>query len=347
MRKDQIDGLAISSLGLGPDGSAFLAAHFGLSLSWVEDVCLGGASAIAALRRAISAIQSGHAETVACIAGDGFSKEQFQKNIAEFSSRTARSIYPYGGAGPNLVFAMITRAYMEQYGAQREDFGRVCIAQRENASFNPHALFQKPLTMEEYLHARPVAEPLHLYDCVPPCAGAEGFLVTTTERARALNVPYVEVLASEENCNALPDESVQLHGGWDAFRDRLYERAAVGPRDMDFVQTYDDYPVMTFQQLEGLGFCDTGSGFEFVRKHSLTCTGGGLPMNTCGGQLSAGQAGFAGGFLGVVESIRQLIGCPLGRQVPRARLGLVSGFGMVDYDRGLCSAAAILRRADS
>jgi len=97
-------------------------------------------------------------------------------------------------------------------------------------------------------------------------------------------------------------------------------------------------------QIEDLGFCAKGEGSDFVRRHSFT-TEGSFPLNTSGGQLSMGQAGAAGGHLGLVEGIRQLIGAPLGRQVPKARLGLVSGFGMINYDRGLCAGAAILASA--
>jgi len=95
-------------------------------------------------------------------------------------------------------------------------------------------------------------------------------------------------------------------------------------------------------QFEGLGFCKPGEGAAFVRDTVLTFDGGGLPHNTNGGQLSVGQAGL--GFLGVVESMRQLLGAADKHQVPGAKLAMVSGYGMVNYDRGLCSAAAILRK---
>jgi acetyl-CoA acetyltransferase len=94
-------------------------------------------------------------------------------------------------------------------------------------------------------------------------------------------------------------------------------------------------------QLEDLGFCAKGGGPEFIRGHSLT-NDGSFPHNTSGGQLSVGQAGCAGGFLGMVEAVRQLNGAVLGTPVPDTRLGLVSGFGMINYDRGLSSGAAIL-----
>jgi acetyl-CoA acetyltransferase len=120
--------------------------------------------------------------------------------------------------------------------------------------------------------------------------------------------------------------------------------AGVGAADMDFVETYDDYPVISMMQFEDLGFCAKGEGAEFIRGHSLT-NDGSFPHNTSGGQLSVGQAGAAGGYLGLVEAIRQLSGAVLGTQVPNAKLGLVSGFGMINYDRGLSSGAAILAGA--
>ena len=112
------------------------------------------------------------------------------------------------------------------------------------------------------------------------------------------------------------------------------------------MQTYDDYPVMSMIQLEDMGFCAKGAGPELVRRHTFT-TDGTFPLNTCGGQLSVGQAGCAAGFLGLVEAIRQLTGQNLARAVPEARFGLALGFGMITYDRGLCSSAAILARSDA
>jgi acetyl-CoA acetyltransferase len=112
---------------------------------------------------------------------------------------------------------------------------------------------------------------------------------------------------------------------------------------MDFVQTYDDYPVITLMQIEDLGFCGKGEGAAFIRRHTFTWEGS-FPLNTSGGQLSAGQAGAAGGSLGLVEALRQLTGEAEGRQVREAKIGLVSGFGMINFDRGLGSGAAVLGR---
>jgi acetyl-CoA acetyltransferase len=233
---------------------------------------------------------------------------------------------------------------MDKYGAKREDFGKLCVAQRANALKTEFALFKKPLTLDEYMAARPIAEPLHLFDCVMPCAGADAFLVLTEEKAKALKIPYARLLGTIERHNAFASDPVQMRAGWALDRDELYAQAGAGPADMDFVETYDDYPVISLMQLEDLGFCGKGDGPAFVREHTFTHDGS-FPLNTSGGQLSVGQAGAAGGFLGMVEAIRQLTGEAGSRAVGDAKLGLVSGFGMINFDRGLGSGAAILARA--
>ena len=201
-----------------------------------------------------------------------------------------------------------------------------------------------PLTLEQYLAARPISDPIHLFDCVMPCAGAEAFLVMRDETAASLGLPAARLLSTIERHNAFADDPMQVRGGWAMDIGELYAMAGVKPDDLDFVQTYDDYPVITMMQFEDLGFCKKGEGAEFVRQHDLTIDGD-FPHNTSGGQLSVGQAGAAGGFLGLVEAMRQLTSQPLGTQVPDARSCLVSGFGMINYDRGLSSCAAILARA--
>ena len=235
---------------------------------------------------------------------------------------------------------------MRAYGATAEDFGRLCIAQRENGLRHPHTMMKRPLTMEQYLTARPIADPLRLFDCVMPCAGADAVLVMTADRARSLGLPHAKILATIERHNAFPDDPIQYRGGWAMDLDEFYDMAGLGPQDMDFVQAYDDYPVINFMQLEDLGFCAKGEAAAFVRAHDFTIDGD-LPLNTSGGQLSLGQAGAAGGYLGLVEALRQVTGQCLGGAVPGAAVGLVSGFGMINYDRGLCSGAAILARSDS
>ena len=132
---------------------------------------------------------------------------------------------------------------------------------------------------------------------------------------------------------------------------KMFSDAGLMPNDIDVLQTYDDYPVISMMQFEDLGFCEKGEGPDFVRTTDMRFDGSGpeqrkLPHNTSGGQLSVGQAGAAAGYMGVVENIRQLTNLSGQNQVEGARYALASGYGMINYDRGLCSGAVIMAASD-
>jgi acetyl-CoA acetyltransferase len=344
LAKEQIDGLTVSSFSLSPDTAVGVTQHMDVSPRWLDHIPTGGASGVMSLRRAARAVQAGDADIVACVAADTNHVDSFRQTLGAFSNFARDASYPYGSGGPNSIFAMITANYMQAYGATREDFGRIAVDQRTNALGNPNALFKKALTLDEYMSARSISDPIHLFDCVMPCAGAEAFLVMREERARELGLPHVLVRGAIERHNAYSDDPIMVRGGWRMDCDDLYAQAGARPDDVDFIQTYDDYPVIVLIQFEDLGFCGKGEGPAFVRAHRTTFDGD-FPNNTSGGQLSAGQAGAAGGFLGITESIRQLTGQANGRAVKDARLGLVGGFGMVTYDRCLCTGAVLLGRS--
>ena len=346
LQKHDIDGVCVSSFTLGSDSAVGLMQHFQMNPRWLDHIPMGGASGVVALRRAARAVQCGDASIVACIAGDTNQRDSFKNTVSGFSRFSQDAVYPYGAAGPNGSFALLTDYYMQNYHATRADFGKLCVAQRDNALRNPHALMKKPLSLEQYLEARPIADPIHLFDCVMPCAGAEGYLVMPKSRAKQLQLPYVEILSTIERHNAFYDDPVQYRGGWAMDVDELYDMAQVTTKDIDFLETYDDYPVINVMQFEDLGFCKKGEGPQFIRDNSFTIDGS-FPFNTSGGQLSVGQAGAAGGYLGLVQAIRQLNHSAELTQVKEATIGMVSGFGMINYDRGICTAAAILKRGQA
>lgn len=341
LQKTDIDGVSAASFTLFPDTPVGLMQHLGFSPRWLESVPMGGASGVVALRRAARAVQAGDADIVACVAGDTNHIDSFRKLLSSFSRFAMDAGYPYGFGGPNASFALLTDRYMAEYGATREDFGRICVAQRENALKNPAAIMKKPLTLAQYLDARPISDPIALFDCVMPVAGAEAFLVMREDEALRRNLPFARLTSAIERHNAHAEDPIQLRGGWTVDIDELWEMAGCAPHDVDLVQTYDDYPVIVAMQIEDLGFCDKGGAADFLRPRDLTVTGD-FPHNTSGGQLSAGQAGAAGGLIGLVEAIRQVTGTAGGTQVAGARRALVSGFGMINYDRGICSGAAII-----
>ena len=344
LRKEEVDGLSVSSFTLPPNPVAGLSRSLGLCLTWLESIPFGGASGVMALRRAARAVQAGDASVVACIGADTNRPGVFEELICQFSTVTMDAVYRHGGAGPTMPFAHLTQQYMQVSGARREDFGALCVSQRFNAAHCDHALLHKPLSLQDYLEAPEIASPLHKFDLVMPCAGADGFLVLREDHAKRLQIPYARVKATVERHNAFAGDELLSRGGWELDRSRLYAAAGCTPAQIDVVATYDDCPAVVFMQLEGLGICPPGCAAEFVISNDLTFKGN-YPHNTGGGQLGCGQAGAAGGFVGMVETLRQLTGQAHGRQVEGPRLGLVGGYGMAIYDRCLATGAAILEAA--
>jgi acetyl-CoA acetyltransferase len=339
-----VDGLAVTSFMLPPDNVATVAEHFGIEARFLFQGLYGGASGVIGMAHAARAIRDGSCDVALCAAADAFDVAAHNETLDRFNGSIKEYMSPQGFGGANGMFALHTRLYMERHGATREDFGRFCIALRENGLHNPNSLFKQPLTMEAYLNAKPIADPLRLYDCVMPCVGGDAIVLASEKVAAKLKGPSLRILASEEIHNFPANDAYSVPGGWSGFSERLYARAGTSPERMDFAQLYDDYPVMAFVQLEGMGFCKPGTAHEFVGETDIT-TRGKLPINTGGGQLSAGQAGASGGMIGVYEAVTQLLGRAGDRQV-RCRQGLVTGYGMVAYGRGLCSSAAILERVE-
>lgn len=340
--RNDVDGLALCSFELPPDNTVTVAEQFGLSLSWAYLGTAGGAGPVASVINAIHAIECGHAKTVLCIAGDAYDVAGLFKLLDNFGRALTNYATPHGFGGANGLFGIIQRKHMQTYGTTRQQLGQIAVAQRANAQLNTAALLRGPMSLEDYLNARVIADPIHLYDCVLPCAGAEAVVVSSLDRVPADK--GVRILSGHEHHNHPAGEVSPLRGGWELFRERLFSEADFGPNDMHFVQAYDDYPIMVAIQLEDLGFCGKGEVGAFLTANRLTWNGT-LPLNTGGGQLSCGQAGAGGGMIGLVEAVRQLRREGGARQVPGAGRGLVSGYGMVGYGHGLSSSSVILERA--
>jgi acetyl-CoA acetyltransferase len=340
-----LDGLTLASFGYAPGNAVTLGEHLGIRLRWAEQGVFGGASGVVALGHAADAIRAGRARAVLCLAGDVFTVASHDALLDEFTPAIRDYLAPHGFGGANGIFALVQRRHAELYGTRPEQLGRLAVTQRGHALLNPNALFREPLTLEEYLTARPIAEPLRLYDCVMPCSGAEAILVVDEDLARATGRPGIDVLAMRELHNAHPGLPSSLPAGFELYADELFGAAGVGRGDVDLAELYDDYPIMVGVQLEGYGFCPQGGCGRFFEETDVSIQGA-LPINTGGGQLSCGQSGAGGGMIGVVEAVQQLQHEAGKRQVANAAVALVSGFGLVSYAKGLCTAGALLRRRD-
>lgn len=334
---EDVDGLSVTSHELHGENEVTLAKHFGFSCRWVLGDSTGNAAPLIGILRGAKAIQDGRAETVLVVAGDTSSPDSNMELMEEFNTGLYNYMRPYGFGGANGLFALLQSRHMHEYGTTREQLSNIAVTQREHARLNPRAIFQDPLTKEEYIEARPIVEPLHLYDCVMPCSGGGAVVLTSQENADALDTDPVYIHTGDEY-HAAPTEPFSLRTAF-AELDVLGE--SIARDDLDAFQLYDNYPIWVALQLEDLGFCPKGEGGAFVSEMDLSFDGD-FPLNTGGGQLSCGQANGGGGILPTIEAIRQLRGEGDERQVTGADLILTTGPGTVFYGDVLCASAAVL-----
>jgi acetyl-CoA acetyltransferase len=332
IKANDLDGLAVSSFSLQPDHAIDLAWRLGLHLRWLMQDTNGGASGVNMVQHAVRAIQAGDASAVLVLAGDHLTRADFTHLVENYNSATRDHLAPLPFGGPNSLFAMLTQRHARAHDLTRADYGALVIAQRQCATGNPGAAYRTPLTLDQYLQAPIVADPLCRYDCVPVVTGADALII------RAAGEEGVAIRSVALSFNPDDQATDGLSTGLLAHARTLWDQAGAGPGDMDLAMVYDDYPAMALIQLADLGFAPDGDVRALARGES------GPPVNTSGGQLSAGQAGAAGGLHGVVEAVRQLRNQAGARQVPGAKRAVVAGYGMVLYRYGACAGAMVLER---
>jgi acetyl-CoA acetyltransferase len=332
-----LDGLAVSSFSLAPDHAVDLAWRLGLRLRWLMQDTNGGASGINMLQHAAHAVQAGDARAILVLAGDHLPRDRFQDLVDNYNSATSEHLAPLPFGGPNSLFAMLTQRHAAKHGLQRGDYGALVVAQRQWAAGNPGAAYRDPMSLDDYLNAPVVADPLCVYDCVPVVTGADAVIVCAPDEPTKNKAVAIRALAMSVN----PDDQQGdgLRTGLADVADDLWRDAGAGPGEIDLTMVYDDYPAMAVVQLADLGYAGEGDVRSLIHERIATRR---LAVNTSGGQLSAGQAGAAGGLHGVVEAIHQLRGEAGERQVAGARTALVAGYGMVCYRYGAGAGATIL-----
>lgn len=338
-----IDGMAVASFSLAPDTAVDLAWKLGLSLKWLLQDTNGGSSAMNMLGHALRGIETGAASVVLVTAGDATGLAGYGKIAASYNIATRDHLAPLGHGGPNGVYALVTARQMKKYGLEKADYGRMAIAQRAWAAGNPNAVYRAPLTMEEYLGAPLVADPLNRYDCVPVVAGAQAIILAHPDRCPRGRAP-VRVRAIRHSFNYDHQAGDGLQTGISTFADELWREAGVRPGDIDLACIYDDYPAMVLAQLNDLGLIPDGDLKRFAQREIGERR---FPVNTHGGMMSAGQPGGpAGGLNHISEAVLQLQHRAGARQVPNARLAVATGYGMTMYRYGGTAAAAVLERME-
>jgi acetyl-CoA acetyltransferase len=344
--KGEIDGLILSSSMTGA-GNAFwsqtTADQLALELDFCQTVDIGGCSPTGALARACAAIDAGFCTTVLCLYAD--------TQASEANRQRPRSAFgewqqPTGYLGPPAAFGLLSKRYEHQFGLDFAALAKLAVAQRGHAVLNDLACekLRKPITIDDYLNSRMIADPVRLLDSVMVCDGASGLIVTSRKNAekRGLTKCVVPIGYGERTNYRARDNIVDVtETGHLPAGARAFAQAGLKASDIASFHPYDDFIIAIMLQLEMLGFCKHGQGCDFVNATDFTHMGN-LPLNTGGGQISAGQAGLAGGGTNLIEAVRQLFGEGGKRQVKNTKNALVTGIGGIPYGRNWNSSVVMI-----
>ncbi len=303
---------------------------------------LGGASCIAGIQLAVSAVACGLANHVLLPIGrNGYSGERIGARVQDLPQFRVVGEFemPMGAMAPPQLYAQMARRHMECFGTTSRQLGEVAVTMRRHALLNDNATMSVPLTLEEHQNSRMISDPLRLFDCCLESDGGAAVVVSSTERAKDMAQPPIHIIGIAEGHPDSPSAITQRPDmtklGTAKAAPRAFEMAGVSPNNIDVAEIYDCFTYILLCQLEDLGFCEKGEGGAFVEGGRIGLDGE-LPVNTHGGLLS--QAHVIG-MNHVVELVKQLRGSAGRAQVPDAEIGLVTGYG--DMGDG---AVAIMRR---
>jgi acetyl-CoA acetyltransferase len=321
----EVQGMVTYSADTNPDIDIARALGMG-ELTFFSRVHYGGGATLGVMQQAALAVWSGVADTVVIYrafnerSGNRFGGGIQNRPVNPSAENAQFSWYsPNGFLTPASWAAMFARRYMHATGATSEAMGWIALADRTHAATNPKAWFyEKPITMDDYLASRWIVEPLRLLDCCQETDGGQAIVVTSLERARDLPNPPAVIRAAaqgswhgqdmmtsyyRDDMTGLPEMGLVAR--------QLYEVAGIGPADIQTAVLYDAFTPFVLYTIEEFGFCGQGEAKDFVRDGNIQM-GGGLPINTHGGQL--GEA-YLHGVNGIAEAVRQVRGTGV-NQVP-------------------------------
>lgn len=343
--KQEIDGLILSSSMTGA-GNCFwsqtTADHLALEVDFCQTVDIGGCSPTGALARAAIAIDAGLCTTVLCLFAD---TQKAESNQRPRSFQQEWQV-PQGLLGPPTSFGFISSRYDHQFGLDLRALGKLAVAQRDSAVLNDLACekLRKPITVDDYINSRLIADPVRLLDSVMVCDGASGLLITSKKNAarKGLTKIVTPIGYGERTTYRASESMVDVTDtGHRVAGAKAFKQAGLAPKDIASIHPYDDFIIAIMLQFEMLGFCKQGEGAAFIREHEFNHLGD-LPLNTGGGQISAGQCGLAGGGTNLVEAVRQLFGEGGKRQVKNTKNALVTGIGGIPYARNWNSSVVMI-----
>jgi acetyl-CoA acetyltransferase len=330
LRPEDIDGLSsypgmgkgTSTGGFGGPGPSEVIDALNLSVSWYSG-SMDGAAQLMAVVNACMAIATGLARhvvvyrtvTESTAQGSGGRGGIGSSGMGRGVPGAMQYLIPFGAMSAADWVAYSARYHFDNFGLTREKLGQIALSNRRHAALNPKALLRDPMTLDDYLNARMIADPLCLFDCDLPCDGSTALVVSSVDTSTdARHVP-VQIHAVGTAIRGRPSwdqwEDLSTFPGRDAAN-HLWDRADLSADDVDIAQLYDGFSMITVLWLEALGFCPIGGAGDFLEDGKRIGLDGELPLNTSGGQLSAGRLH---GFGLIHEAVLQLRGDAGDRQV--------------------------------
>lgn len=298
----------------------------GIPIINVENACSSSSSS---LRLAYQMVTTGLYDVALAV---GFEKQRQKGFIPSTAYR------PWERAlGFNVqpaTYALQTVRYMEEFGVSVEDFSLVTVKNRRNATLNPNARFQQPVTLDDVLNSRMIATPLRLLHCCPLADGAAAAIVCSKDKVKQKR-KAVTIAASTMMTGTYGEENISRSSAKfpsspahmiELVAQQAFEIAGCGPEDIDVLQAYDAMSPGEIWDIEKLGFCKPGEAPHLLREGYFDIDGK-LPVNTDGGLMGRGHPMGATGLAQIIEIATQLRGEAGQRQVPKAKIGMSHSLG--------------------
>ena len=287
-----------------------------------ENACAGGSSAARCLYKDIA---FGLYDVGIAVGTDSMSTSNLAGKLL-----TTRDGDLNGNLGMTMpgMFGMIARRMMETRGYTAEDMAYVSVKNHRHGALNPKAHYRKPLSMEEVLNSRMIADPITLLQCCPQTDGAAAVIMASAEVARKYTTKLVQLAASALSAGSYIDNdydptTMRTEG---RLAREVYEKAGIGPQDLDVIELHDAFSCEELIHYEELGLCTAEEGLGFLRS-GATELGGKIPVNPSGGLLSLGHPLGASGVRVLAEITLQLRGDAGEKQVANAKVGLAQMVG--------------------
>jgi acetyl-CoA C-acetyltransferase len=289
-------------------GAIGMADYMGLKLKHTDSTETGGSSYLVHVGHAMEAIHAGKIK-VALVTLAGLPRQASANLVTGVTDAPEAGFENVYGTSVHGMYALAAKRHMHEYGTTSEQLAWIRVAASTHAQYNPNAMFQNVVTVEEVVNSPMVSDPLHRLDCCVISDGGGAVVVVSPDVAKSLERHSVKVLGHGEAPKHADNGRIDLtYTGAAWSGPAAFEEAGLAPKDIQYASIYDSFTITVLEQIEDLGFCEKGKGGDFVADGGLISPTGHLPFNTDGGGLTNNHPVNRGGMTKILEAVRQLRG---------------------------------------